>query len=184
MATASGDQDFCRILVRSDDEQGNANTQCGLQSDSQTCVDASVICHKPVDDKNSDSFPSCLVTVDIEKGANDVSKIDQETCGSIKTEISLTKPLRRQNSIQTGGESIPPLMNHILMLLKFNAKDRQPMEKAHDATHNRWRKYKRPGLFDSRRIVLLFSILSSMGTIVLIFLTLRVRQVSEGYIHG
>ncbi|XP_056685276.1 uncharacterized protein [Spinacia oleracea] len=58
----------------------------------------------------------------IENGANDVSKNDQETCGSIKTEISLTKLLRRQNSLQTTGESISPLMNHILMLLKFYAK--------------------------------------------------------------
>lgn len=179
-----GGQDLCRILVLNDEGPGTANVQSGLQLQSQTCVDGSVICHKPVDLQTSDPFPPCVVTVDIEKGATDVSKIDHETCGSIKTEISLTKPLRRQNSLQTGGESIPPIMNHILMLLKFDDKEKQAMEKTHDATNNRWRKYKRPGLFDSRQIVLLFSILSSMGTILLIFLTLRVRQVSDGLIHG
>lgn len=184
LSVDQGGQDF-RILVVSDEGSGNGNTQCGSELESQTCVDAPEKCHKPVVDlETSDSFPPCSVTVDIEKGVTDVSKIDQETCGSVKTEISLTKPLRRQNSLQTGGESIPPLMNHILMLLKFDAKEKQVTEKAHDATNNRWRKYKRPGLFDSRQIVLLFSILSSMGTIVLIFLTLRVRQLSDGYIHG
>ncbi|KNA02960.1 hypothetical protein SOVF_213640, partial [Spinacia oleracea] len=83
-----GNQDFCRILVMSDEGVGNVNGECG--SVSQECVDGSVICHKPAVLESSDPFPPCLVTVDIEKGATDVSKIDQETCGSIKTEISLT----------------------------------------------------------------------------------------------
>lgn len=85
-----GGQDLCRILVLNDEGPGTANVQSGLQLQSQTCVDGSVICHKPVDLQTSDPFPPCVVTVDIEKGATDVSKIDHETCGSIKTEISLT----------------------------------------------------------------------------------------------
>lgn len=142
-----GGQDFCRILVMSEED-----TQCGSKLAAEASVDASVICHKPVDIETLNPFPSCLVTVDIEKGTTDVSNMDQEICGSIKTEVSLTvriwliifegdyvtmilmrlaypvcfvllqKPLRRQNSLQIGGESIPPLMNHILMLLKFDAK--------------------------------------------------------------
>ncbi|RID77149.1 hypothetical protein BRARA_A00079 [Brassica rapa] len=39
-----------------------------------------------------------------------------------------------------------------------------------------WRRYKRAASFDSRKIVILFSILSSVGTLILIYLTLRVRQ--------
>ncbi|XP_057541393.1 uncharacterized protein LOC130820149 [Amaranthus tricolor] len=177
MAIDSSPMDFCRILVVSDDGSNTGNSQYVEQLESHVCVDASVICHKSVEMETSGSFPPCVVTVDIEKGVDDVSQIDQDTCGSIKTEISLTKPLRRQNSLLAGGESIPPLMNHILMLLKLDDKEKQGIDqKPQDAASNRSRKCKRAGLFDSRQIVLLFSILSSMGTIVLILLTLRVRQ--------
>ncbi|XP_057530596.1 uncharacterized protein LOC130809016 [Amaranthus tricolor] len=184
MATDSTEQDFCRILVLSDDGSTTAHSQCMAQLENKACVDASVICHKPVNMESSNSFPSCVVTVDIEKGLGDVSKIDQDTCGSIKTEISLTKPLRRQNSLQSGKKTIPPLINHVLMFLKLDAKEKQTLEKPHDAINNRPRKCKRAGLFHSRRIVLLFSIVSSIGTLVLILLTLRVRRFGDSYVHG
>lgn len=82
--------DFCRILVLSEDGSDHVpNTQCGSQLGNQPCLDAT--CRNPADHLESpEPFPPCLVTVDIEKGASDVSSIDQETCGSIKTEISLT----------------------------------------------------------------------------------------------
>ena len=83
-------QDFCRILVVSDDGSNTGNSQYVEQLESHVCVDASVICHKSVEMETSGSFPPCVVTVDIEKGVDDVSQIDQDTCGSIKTEISLT----------------------------------------------------------------------------------------------
>ncbi|XP_074304643.1 uncharacterized protein LOC141639407 [Silene latifolia] len=178
--TREQNQEFCRILVLT--EEGKAigmgtpltNSQSGSRLQSPDSVDAM---------GNSDPFPPFVVTVDIEQGCTDGPNINQDTCGTIKTDVALTKPLRRQNSLQIGG-SIPPLMNHILMLLKFDAKDKQGLERSHDGAYNRWKKCKRPNLFDSRRIVILFSILSSMGTLVLIYLTLRVRQVSDGYIHG
>lgn len=186
MATDGGDQvqDCCRILVSAgDDGAGTPNVQCGSPLESQMCTDASVNCHKSVveERESSDLFSSpCSIHVDIETGSADVSRINQE-CGSFKTDIALTKPLRRQNSSQA-GESIAPLMDQILMLLKFDPKEKQAIERAHEAANNRWRKYKRAASFDSRRVVLLFSFLSSMGTIFLIYLTLRVREVSDGYI--
>ncbi|KAK9678610.1 hypothetical protein RND81_11G222700 [Saponaria officinalis] len=168
-------QEFCHILVLTEEGKsmgsGTVNEQLGSQSDSPTKV------HRTVDHVEiSDPFPPCVVTVDIEQGGTDFLKINQD--------IALTKPLRRQNSLQTGGVAIQPLLNNILMLLKFDAKEKQGLERSHDGANNRWRKCKRPSLFDSRRIVFLFSILSSMGTLVLIYLTLRVRQASDGYIHG
>lgn len=184
-------QDFCSILVLTPEGTGTGapNAQCGSQLENQRCMDASVNCQKSakLERETSKSFNSSppVAPIDIEKGASDFpKKINQETTGSIKTEMASMKLLRRQNSLQTGPESIPPLVNHILMLLKFDPKEKQAIERAHDAARNKWRKYKRAASFDSRQIVLLFSILSSMGTIVLIFLTLRVRQVSDGYIHG
>ncbi|WZZ75831.1 hypothetical protein YC2023_087201 [Brassica napus] len=51
-------------------------------------------------------------------------------------------------------------------------------ERCHDAPTNRWRRYKRAASFDSRKIVIIFSILSSVGTLILIYLTLRVRLIN------
>ncbi|GAB4847281.1 hypothetical protein Ancab_026325 [Ancistrocladus abbreviatus] len=175
-------QDFCSILVLTD--QDLANKQCKSQlslstylevQQSQMCLDAQLNCQNPTD------LAKDAVNVDIEKGNSGTCKINEETGGSIKTEIGLTKALRRQNSLQTGGEYVPPLMNHILMLLNFDPKDKTATEKGHDVPNNKWRKYKRAASFDSRQIVLLFSILSSLGTIVLIYLTLRARQVGDGF---
>ncbi|XP_074295431.1 uncharacterized protein LOC141623246 isoform X2 [Silene latifolia] len=170
MATDSREQEYCHILVLTEEATGANTAQFGSQLEGPT-----------VDMDISDSFPPFVVKVDIEQGSTDVLETNRDTCGNIKTDIALTKPLRRQNSFQMGlgREPIQPLMNHILMLLKFDAKEKQGLERGHE---NRGRKCKRPSLFDSRHVVILFSILSSMGTLVLIYLTLRVRQV--GYIHG
>ncbi|CAN1224800.1 hypothetical protein LINPERPRIM_LOCUS2347 [Linum perenne] len=70
--------------------------------------------------------------------------------GSIKTENVLTGMLQRQASLKTCGK-----------LMEVFAK---------------WRRCKRAASLDSRSIVLMFSILSSFGTLVLIYLTLRVRH--------
>jgi len=92
-------QDFCRILVLASEGTGTGigapNAQCGLQVESQTCMDASVNCHKSakLERESSQSFKSSppLAPVDIEKGASDFpKKIDQETTASIKTEFAST----------------------------------------------------------------------------------------------
>ncbi|KAH9611528.1 hypothetical protein KSS87_003423 [Heliosperma pusillum] len=171
MATDSREQEYCHILVLTEEATGTTTAQFGSQLENPT-----------VDMDISDQFLPFVVTVDIEQGSTDVLETNRDTCCNIKAETALTKPMRRQNSFQMGGEPIQPLVNHILMLLNFDAKEKQGLEHSHEGASNRGRKCKRPSLFDSRHIVILFSILSSIGTLVLIYLTLRVRQV--GYIHG
>ncbi|GAB4848694.1 hypothetical protein Ancab_003419 [Ancistrocladus abbreviatus] len=184
MSIDSSDQgeDFCSVLVLTDEDTNNKQCESQLSLSayleiqrSQMCLDAKV------NRQNSTDLGKDTVNLDIEKGNSGTRKINEETGGSIQTEIALTKALRRQNSLQPGGGYVPPLMNHILMLLNFDPKDKTTTEKAHDAANNKWRKYKRAASFDSRQIVLLFSVLSSMGTIVLIYLTLRARQVADGF---
>ncbi|KAL6523681.1 hypothetical protein OROGR_017284 [Orobanche gracilis] len=88
--------------------------------------------------------------------------------------------LPREICLQIGGKLMQLLMNHGTELPKFTSRDRFVTERVNDMPNNRSRKFKRSASFNSRRVVLLFSVLSSMGTIVLIYLTLRVRlQISD-----
>ncbi|GMH25313.1 hypothetical protein Nepgr_027156 [Nepenthes gracilis] len=186
-------QDFCSILVLTDEgitkkqseSRFSLSTYLEVQQ-TQMFLDAQMSLQNSTEHgkESENTYSPCSVNADIEKGTPGTFKINEETGGSVKTEIALTKALRRQNSLQTGGKYVPPLMNHILMLLNFDPKDKAAMEKAHDSPNNKWRKYKRAASFDSRQIVLLFSILSSMGTIVLIYLTLRARQAGDGFVHA
>ncbi|KAJ0753286.1 hypothetical protein HanPI659440_Chr09g0333961 [Helianthus annuus] len=104
----------------------------------------------------------------------DVETNNEETLGNLKNEQLLTKSLQKQISFDMGGKYMQMLMNHSLMLSKFSTRDKIVGEKVVDAPRSR--KHKRGGSFNSRKIVLLFSVLSSLGTIILIYLTLRVRQ--------
>ncbi|KAF5790697.1 hypothetical protein HanXRQr2_Chr09g0386241 [Helianthus annuus] len=106
----------------------------------------------------------------------DVETNNEETLGNLKNEQQLlTKSLQKQISFDMGGKYMQMLMNHSLMLSKFSTRDKIVGEKVVDAPRSR--KHKRVGSgFNSRKIVLLFSVLSSLGTIILIYLTLRVRQ--------
>ncbi|MFS7969538.1 hypothetical protein Hanom_Chr09g00810441 [Helianthus anomalus] len=104
----------------------------------------------------------------------DVESNNEETLGNLKNEQLFTKSLQKQISFDMGGKYMQMLMNHSLMLSKFSTRDKIVGEKVVDAPRSR--KHKRAGSFNSRKIVLLFSVLSSLGTIILIYLTLRVRQ--------
>ncbi|KAI7739974.1 hypothetical protein M8C21_009160 [Ambrosia artemisiifolia] len=104
---------------------------------------------------------------------DDIENKNEETLG-LKNEQLLTKSLQKQISFDMGGKYMQMLMNHSLMLSKFSTRDKIVGEKVVDAPRSR--KHKRAGSFNSRKIVLLFSVLSSLGTIILIYLTLRVRQ--------
>jgi len=90
-------QDFCSILVLTSEGTGigagSPNAQCGSQLENQKCMDASVNCQKSakLERETSKSFNSSppVAPTDIEKGAADFpKKINQETTGSIKTEIA------------------------------------------------------------------------------------------------
>ncbi|XP_016494887.1 uncharacterized protein LOC107814071 isoform X4 [Nicotiana tabacum] len=88
--------------------------------------------------------------------------------------------LQKEIALQMGGKLIQFLMNHNFELPKFTIKDKWVADKIFDTSSNRVRKYKRTASFNSRRVVLLFSVLSSVGTVILIFLTLRVRMNVNG----
>ncbi|KAL7584376.1 uncharacterized protein LOC111903851 isoform X1 [Lactuca sativa] len=99
-----------------------------------------------------DPYSVCIEKdVDIEKGKSETPGINQETVGDLKNEE---------------GQML--LMNHNLILPKFSIREAPRM-----------RKYKRSSSFNSRKVLLLFSVLSSLGTIILIYLTLRVKQIGD-----
>ncbi|CAK9322093.1 unnamed protein product [Citrullus colocynthis] len=126
-----------------------------------------------------DAYSSCIVNIDIDKDKLKPSKSCEGTFESLKTENTLMrieKVLQRQSSLKMGAKLVQYFLDHGLMLLKFSSKEKLGTERTHDTPNNRWRKYKRAASFDSRKIVILFSVLSSLGTLTLIYLTLRVRQ--------
>lgn len=126
--------------------------------------------------ENKDSYSSCLVK-DIENGNAESLKNNDKSMEKLKADTPLTKVLQRQISFQISEKVMQLLMDDSLVLPKFASKDKCVTERSHD---NRARKYKRSTSFNSRRVVLLFSLLSSLGTMVLIYLTLRVRYMSNG----
>ncbi|KAJ4914074.1 Uncharacterized protein Rs2_08695 [Raphanus sativus] len=160
-------QDVCTISVLPD--QGNtlvphftlfSFVKALLPSKNQMFIDAQLNCQKTQNRINvllggTDSYQSCVVDINLEKG-NGAEPHDGGVLGNLKSEtLHMQKVLQRQASMTT---------------------DKAISERCHDAPTNRWRRYKRAASFDSRKIVILFSILSSVGTLILIYLTLRVRQ--------
>ncbi|XP_059433496.1 uncharacterized protein LOC132166662 isoform X2 [Corylus avellana] len=155
-------------------------------SKNQMCLDAQLNCQNCIDlkTKSVDAIPPCIVDINIEKEYSKKPESTDEGVESLKGEGVLTRVLWRQASLKTGGKLMQLLTNH------GTSRDKSVTERAHDTPNNRWRRYKRSASFDSRKIsfdsrkiVLLFSILSSLGTLVLIYLTLRVRQSGDGYVH-
>ncbi|KAG6600656.1 hypothetical protein SDJN02_05333, partial [Cucurbita argyrosperma subsp. argyrosperma] len=147
--------------------------------------DASLTCQNVIDIhvNGGDAYSSCIVNIDIDKDKLKTPKSCEGTFESLKTEntlLRIEKVLQRQSSLKMGVKLVHYLLDHGLMLLRFSSKEKSGTERVHDTPNNRWRKYKRAASFDSRKIVILFSVLSSLGTLILIYLTLRVRQQSDG----
>ncbi|KAK8717334.1 hypothetical protein V6N13_044605 [Hibiscus sabdariffa] len=174
---ASHGQDVYSISVLP--EEGNTSPNCTSQltflsllevpftSKNQMCLDAPLSCQSCIDLKvdGEDGYSSCILDINIEKETPDTLKSSDETVGNLKSEgvvTHLQKVLQRQASLIA---------------------EKSSTERVHDAPMNRWRRYKRAASFDSRKIVLLFSILSSVGTLILIYLTLRVSQSIDGFNH-
>ncbi|KAG8373370.1 hypothetical protein BUALT_Bualt11G0017200 [Buddleja alternifolia] len=130
-------------------------------------------------DKVNNNAP-CILDVDIEKGTAEISKSNEEFVANLKSDDSLVRALQREIWLQIVGKFMQLLMNHGTELPKFTSRDKLVADRVNEMPTNRFRKYKRSHSFNSRRVVLMFSILSSMGTMILIYLTLRVRQLSEG----
>ncbi|XP_011097573.1 uncharacterized protein LOC105176460 isoform X2 [Sesamum indicum] len=129
-------------------------------------------------DKLNNYAPSVL-DVDIEKGKAEIPMCNEESGVILKSDDSVAKAFQREICFQIGGKFMQLLMKHGVELPKFTSRDKFLLERVYETPTNRSRKYKRSPSFNSRRVVLLFSVLSSMGTIILIYLTLRVRQISD-----
>ncbi|MCD7469074.1 hypothetical protein HAX54_007716 [Datura stramonium] len=125
---------------------------------------------------DTDVYDSYCLAIDIEKGKFEAPKSTEEMSGTVKTDDCISRMFQREISSLMGGKFMQLLMNNSFELPKFSCKDKCLTEKVYDTPSNRLRKYKRSASFNSRRVVLLFSVLSSMGTIILIYLTLRVRM--------
>ncbi|KAK6118382.1 hypothetical protein DH2020_047799 [Rehmannia glutinosa] len=149
---------------------------------SQMCLNSDPILqnHTKLEVDKVNNYAPCILDVDIEKGQAELSKCNEESLANLKSDDSLARALQREICLQVGGKFMQLLMNHGTELPKFASRDKFVAERVHDTPTNRSRKYKRSTSFNSRRVVLLFSVLSSMGTIILICLTLRVRQFSDG----
>lgn len=185
--------DAFSVVVLSD--EGNTGHQCEVPIDlsspvevraplkSQLSLDARLANQSYINMmvENAVAYPTCSLDVDIEKGKLETQS-NEETLGNLKNEEVLTKSLQKQISFDMGGKYMQLLMNHSLMLSKFSTRDKSATEKLLDAPRSR--KYKRAASFNSRKVVLLFSLLSSLGTMILIYLTLRVRQIADGSIHA
>ncbi|XP_038999887.1 uncharacterized protein LOC120125553 isoform X1 [Hibiscus syriacus] len=160
-------------------EEGNTSSNCTSQftflsllevpfsSKNHMCLDAPLSCQSCIDLKvdGEDGYSSCILDMNNEENAPETLKSSDESVGNLKSEGAVThlqKVLQRQASLIA---------------------EKSSTERVHDAPTNRWRRYKRAASFDSRKIVLLFSILSSVGSLILIYLTLRVRQSIDGFNH-
>ncbi|XP_043695749.1 uncharacterized protein LOC122646273 isoform X2 [Telopea speciosissima] len=135
--------------------------------------------------ESADRCSSCSVDIDVEEKNLSKPKTEEKTAHcSIKTESALTSTSQRKISIQIGGKIMQLLLNHNPILLKPSSRDKSVTEGAHDTTNSRWRRYKRTASLDSRKVVVFSSVLSSMGTLLLIYLTLRVKQIGDGLVHA
>ncbi|KAG4179107.1 Adenine deaminase 2 [Gossypium arboreum] len=151
-------------------EEGNTSPKCTPQltflsllevpfpSENQMCLDAKLSCHNCINLKvdSEDAYSSCILDINIEKELPDILTSSDEIVGNSKTEGVLTnlqKVLQRQSSLYV---------------------EKSLTERVQEAPMNRWKRYKRAASFDSRKIFFLFSILSCLGTLILIYLTLRV----------
>ncbi|KAK7379474.1 hypothetical protein VNO80_04935 [Phaseolus coccineus] len=146
------------------------------QAKSLMCLDSPINCQNCIDFqmKNDDVYSQCSIDIPCVNGNSVSPEPYEETIECFKTGNSPTSVLWRESSFK-GGKLMHSLVN------VSNPRDKPISEKLHDLPSNRWRRYKRAASFDSRKVALLFSILSSFGTLVLIYLTLRVRQRADGF---
>ncbi|PWA67641.1 hypothetical protein CTI12_AA318100 [Artemisia annua] len=104
--------------------------------------------------------------VDIEKGDSETLRYASFLC-----------KLKKQINFDMGGKCMQFLMNHSLP--KFSTGGKTEAGKVLEAPKTRNYNYKHIGSFNPRKVALLCSALSSLGAIVLICLTLRVKQIGD-----
>ncbi|CAK7334647.1 unnamed protein product [Dovyalis caffra] len=164
-------QDFYEFSMLS--EESNTTSLCTSQlaflsfvelplpPKKQMCLDAQFSCQNFIDlqMESTDSCSPCVVDIDIEMETIAKPKSGDITVGSIKNEDLVTGVVQRQANLKTCERFMQLLTNHLSSLLKLISKDKSFAERVHDTPNNRWRRYKRASSFDSRKIVLLFSII-------------------------
>ncbi|XP_048427096.1 uncharacterized protein LOC103934500 isoform X3 [Pyrus x bretschneideri] len=148
-------------------------SEVSSSSKGQMCMDAQLSCqnYNDLQANRADSHPPCIIEIDLEKGYIQAPELKEEAVESLKREGLLAA------SLKVGGKLLQLLFNH------GTSRDNAVTERIHEAPNNRWKRCKRTTSFDSRKVVIFFSILSSLGTMILIYLTLRVRQNADGFFH-
>ncbi|CAK8567300.1 unnamed protein product [Lathyrus sativus] len=148
------------------------------QAKSGMCLDTNTNCQNNIDFqmKSKDIYTQCIIDIPSVNGNSVSPESYEEGVESFKTGNSPTSVLCRESSLKVGAKLMQSLGSF------NNPRDKPVTEKLHDLPSNKWRRYKRSTSFDSRKVALLFSILSSLGTLVLIYLTLRVRQKADGFV--
>ncbi|KAL6526432.1 hypothetical protein OROHE_015441 [Orobanche hederae] len=128
---------------------------------SQTCLNSepSLQSHTKLEVDTVNSHAPCILDVDIEKGKAESIKFNEDCVANSKSGGSLAITLPREICLQIGGKLMQLLMNHGTDLPKFTSRERFVAERVHDMPNNRSRKFKRSASFNSRRVVLLFSVL-------------------------
>ncbi|KAJ8765779.1 hypothetical protein K2173_014901 [Erythroxylum novogranatense] len=176
---------------------GNNGRQCASQvavlgfvelpppPKTKICIDPRSNCQNFVNlqMENAEAYSPCVVDIELDLESSGKTKLDDETAGSIKSGGLLTGMLIRQASQKIFYSFMQLFTNQSSTLMKLISRDKSFTERIQDTPNNRLRRYKRSASFDSRKIVLLFSILSSLGTLILIYLTLRVRQSVEVFVN-
>ncbi|KAL1823480.1 hypothetical protein ACET3Z_010258 [Daucus carota] len=149
-------------------------------------LDAVLISQKQVNRymEDADVFYPLNADVDLEKGRSEKPKINVEPATFVKNENPVTKTMQRQLSLSTGEKVMQMLMDNNHLSPKFSFREKIVPESIAEMASDRLRKYKRSASLNSRKVVLLFSVMSCLGTIILIMLTFRVRQMADGSYHG
>ncbi|KAI3989726.1 hypothetical protein MKX01_009218 [Papaver californicum] len=182
--TSSHGQDIYNVSVVSDD--GITVSKCPTEQAFMSFLQVpqqSPMCLVAEWDCNSCSileYSDCSLEVDIDNKTTETPKTYDGTLKeSTETEGASARVSRRITGPEIGGQITQALMNHFSMLLKCSLKDKSNQERGPDTPNNRCGRYKRSASFNSRRVAFLFSTLSSIGTIVLIYLTLRVKLIND-----
>ncbi|KAI4385243.1 hypothetical protein MLD38_003294 [Melastoma candidum] len=129
--------------------------------DSAACNDD---CIKVELEKAGEDYSHCIVLDIVPESCSQAAGCRGEHHGSNVDNLptNMLKVFQRQTSLKT---------------------EKPAAEKVTDSSNNKWRKYKRAASFDSRKVVILFSVLSIIGSLVLIYLTLRVKLYGDSHGH-
>ncbi|XP_028803044.1 uncharacterized protein LOC114758183 isoform X1 [Neltuma alba] len=148
------------------------------QSKDPICLDAQLDCQNCFDFRveSEEGYSPCIIDMPSGNENSVSSQSYEEGVESLKSENLLSRLFWRQANFKSSGRA--GFFSRLDAFLTVTCKltDKSVTEKVHDMPNNKCRRLKRSASFDSRKVAFLFSILSSLGSLVLIYLTLRIRQ--------